>query len=63
MLMLDGIMKTSFWLAMAADPTTGLASPVSGAKQPVDLGDAARPAVGYYGQFGREELLEQIPDR
>ncbi len=52
-----------FLYLMAADPTTGLAGPVSGAKQPVDLGDPARPAVGYYGQFGREELLEQIPDR
>ncbi|MCQ3977959.1 MAG: hypothetical protein DPW09_31410 [Anaerolineae bacterium] len=47
---------------MVAEPATGQAQPVPGASQPVDLKDPLRPAVGYYGQFGREELLAQIPE-
>lgn len=47
---------------MVADPVSGQARPVPGASQPVDLKDPLRPNVGYYGQFGREELLEQIPE-
>jgi hypothetical protein len=47
---------------MVADPATGQAQPVPGASQAVDLKDPLRPAVGYYGQFGREELLAQIPE-
>ncbi len=47
---------------MVADPETGRAEPVPGARQPVKLKDLMRPAAGYYGQFGREELLEQIPE-
>ncbi len=47
---------------MVADPATGQARPVPGACQPVDLNDPLRPTAGYYGQFGREELLEQIPE-
>jgi hypothetical protein len=49
-------------LLMAADPETGQAEPVTGASQPLDPNDPMRPAVGYYGQFGREELLGQIPE-
>ena len=48
---------------MVADPTTGQADPVPGVQQPIGLGDPARPTVGYYGQFGRQELLEQIPEK
>lgn len=47
---------------MVADPITGQARPVPGASQPVDLKDPLRLTVGYYGQFGREELLEKIPE-
>lgn len=46
---------------MVADPTTGQTDPVPGASQSIDLQDTTRPMVGYYGQFGRHELLEQIP--
>lgn len=46
---------------MVADPATGQAEPVPGVSQPLELNDPMRPAVGYYGQFGREELLTGIP--
>ncbi len=47
---------------MVANPATGQARAVPGARQPVHLGDPMRPEVGYYGQFGREELLAKIPE-
>ncbi len=47
---------------MVANPVTGQARAVPGVRQPVDLGDPMRPEVGYYGQFGREELLAEIPE-
>lgn len=47
---------------MVANPATGQAQPVPDASQPADLKDPLRPTVGYYGQFGREELLAQIPE-
>ncbi|MEW5960817.1 MAG: hypothetical protein AB1801_24090, partial [Chloroflexota bacterium] len=47
---------------MVAEPASDQARPVPGARQPLDLKDPMRPNVGYYGQFGREELLEQIPE-
>jgi hypothetical protein len=46
---------------MVADPATGQAEAVSGASQPVDLKDSRQTIVGYYGQFGREELLANLP--
>ncbi|MBE7469208.1 MAG: PD40 domain-containing protein [Anaerolineales bacterium] len=46
---------------MAADPATGQAEAVPNASEPLDLKDPMRPNGGYYGQFGREELLAHIP--
>lgn len=41
---------------MTADPTTGRAQPVQGARQPAPSG------VGYYGQSNWDDLLEYRPD-
>ncbi|NJN96875.1 MAG: hypothetical protein HC875_23630 [Anaerolineales bacterium] len=46
---------------MAADPATGQTETVPGRSQPVDAPDLMGPLVGYYGQFGREELLADLP--
>jgi Tol biopolymer transport system component len=47
---------------MAADPQTGQAEAIPDARQPVELNDPYQPEVGYYGQFGRDELLAAIPE-
>ena len=46
---------------MAADPATGYAEVVPGYSQSADLKDPMQANVGYYGQFGREELLADLP--
>jgi sugar lactone lactonase YvrE len=46
---------------MATTLATGQTEAIPNASQPVDLQDPMRPAVGYYGQFGREELLAYLP--
>lgn len=46
---------------VAADPATGQTETLPGRSQPVEAPDLMGPLVGYYGQFGREELLADLP--
>jgi hypothetical protein len=46
---------------MATTLASGQTEAIPNASQPVDLQDPMWPSVGYYGQFGREELLAFLP--